>query len=123
MRHVRTQLVGTAGDRLERKPGKALRRRLNHRVVSHRMAGAFLPMRCNTHERILFALLLGKKSRNSALARLWHARDQRPVDLACRTRAESFCERSGGKSCFRHQQAAGGVLIKPVHETGALAIR
>ena len=37
MRHVRAQLVRAAGDRLERDPGKLLRRGLDHRVIRHGM--------------------------------------------------------------------------------------
>ena len=53
---------------------------------------------------------------------LRHARDQRPVDLARRTRAEGLGERRGGKPGLRHQQAAGGILVEPVHQPRALAV-
>ena len=82
MRHMRTQLVRAAGNRFERKPGKPLRSCLHHSVISHCMACALLPMRRDTHERILFTFLLGEKRGYSTLARLWHARDQRPIDFA-----------------------------------------
>ncbi len=55
--------------------------------------------------------------------RLGHANDQRPVDLARRTRAEGFRQRRGGKTGLRHQQAAGGVLVEAVDEARALRVR
>ena len=54
--------------------------------------------------------------------RLRHAGDQRPVDLARRARAEGLGQRRGGKARLRHQQAAGGVLVEPVHQARALRV-
>ncbi len=54
--------------------------------------------------------------------RLRHAGDQRPVDLARRARAEGLGERGGGKARLGDQQAAGGVLVEPVHQARALAV-
>ena len=51
-----------------------------------------------------------------------HPGDQRPVDLARRARAEGLCERRGGKTRFGHQQAAGRILVEPVHEPRPLRV-
>ena len=70
----------------------------------------------------VLTLLLGQEGGDAALARLGHARDQCPVDLARRTRAEGLGERRGGEPGLRHQQAAGGILVEPVHQARALAV-
>ena len=52
MRHVGAQLVGAAGDRLEREPGQLPRRGLDHGVIGDRVAGALLAVAGDAHERI-----------------------------------------------------------------------
>ena len=123
MRHVRAQLMGAAGDRLERKPGELLRRRLHHRVIGHGVHGVFLAVLGDAHEGILLDLLLGEISRDAALRRLRHADHQRPIDLARRARAKGLGQRRGGKTRLGHQQAAGGVLVEPMHQARTLRVR
>ena len=97
MRHVRAQLMGAARHRLEREPGELARRGLDHRVIGDRVARALLAMLGDAHERIVLALLLGEEGRDAALARLRHAGDQRPVDLARRARAEVLASAAAAK--------------------------
>src|SRR5262245_21070293 len=87
------------------------------------MACALVAMLGDPHDRLLLALLLGQESRDAALRGLWHARDQRPVDLARRARAEGLRQRCGRKACLGDEQAAGRVLVEPVDKTRALAVR
>ena len=47
---------------------------------------------------------------------------ERPVDLARRARAEGLRERRRGKARLGDEQAAGRVLVEPVHEARALAV-
>ena len=116
MRHVGAQLMRTARDRLQRHPGERACRCLHHRVVGHRVAGALVAVLRDAHERILLALLLGEEGRDAPLARLRHAGGERPVDFPRRARAEGLCQRRGRKAGLGDQQAAGGVLVEPVHQ-------
>ena len=122
MRHVGAQLMGASRHRLERQPGEPLRRRLHHRVIGDRVHGVLVAVPGDAHERVFLALLLGEIGRHPALARLGHAGDQRPVDLARRARAEGLGKRRSGKARLRHQQAAGGVLVEPMDQPRALSI-
>ena len=76
----------------------------------------------DAHERVLLALLLGEEGRDAALARLRHAGGQRPVDLARRARAEGLGERRRRETRLGDQQAAGRVLVEPMHEARPLAV-
>ena len=124
MRHVRAQLMRAAGHRLERQPGERARRRSppphNRSPRGSRPPRHGCAMRMND---FVLALLLGEKGRDAALPRLRHAGDQRPVDLARRARAERLRQRGRRKARLGDQQAAGGVLVEPVHQPRALAVR
>src|SRR5215475_16039670 len=50
VRHVRTELMSSSSHRLERKPCKPLRRRIDDGVVGDGMARAFFAMRRNAHD-------------------------------------------------------------------------
>ncbi len=123
MRHVRAQLVGAAGHRLEREPGHLTRGGVDHGVIGHRVARPLFAVARHAHERVVLAFLLGEERRDAALARLRHARDQRPVDFSRRPRAEGLGQRGGRKPRLRNQEAAGGVLVEPVHQARALTVR
>src|SRR5262245_32501954 len=123
MGHMGAQLVGAAGDWLEREPGERARRGLDHGIVGHRVAGALVAMPGDPHDRLVLALLLGQESRDAALRWLWHARNQRPVDLARRARAERLRERRSRKARLGDEQATRRVLVEPVHKTWTLAVR
>src|ERR1700722_7974287 len=51
-----------------------------------------------------------------------HAGNERPIDLARRTRAEGLRERRGGKPRLCHEQATGCVLVEPMHEARSFAV-
>ena len=112
-----------AGHRLERNPGERVRGSFHHRVIGDRVHGILLAMFGDAHrQQILLDLLLGEISRDAALLRLGHADHQRPIELARRARAKRFCQRRGGKARLGDEQAAGGVLIEPMHEARALVV-
>jgi hypothetical protein len=115
--------MGAAGDRLERQPGKQRPRGLHHRVISHGMHRTLFAVLRNTHEGFVLALFLGEKSRDAALLHLGHTGDQRPVDFTRRARTEGFGERGGGEAGLGDEQAAGSVLVEPVHQPRPLAVR
>ena len=48
---------------------------------------------------------------------------KRPIDLARRARAEGLGQRRRRKARLGDEQAAGGVLVEPVHEPRPLAVR
>ena len=114
--------MGAAGHRLERHPGQRARRGFDHCVIGDRVARAFIAMLRDAHEALFLALLFGEEGRDAPLPRLRHAGDQRPVDLACRARAKCFRQRRRRKARLGDQQAAGGVLVEPVHEARALPV-
>ena len=76
----------------------------------------------DAHHALVLALFLGEEGRDPALLRPRHAGDQRPIDFARRARAEGLGERRGGKARLGDQQAAGGVLVEPVHQARTLAV-
>ena len=123
MRHVGAQLMRTARDRLQRHPGERACRCLDHRVVGHRVARALVAVLRDAHERLLLALLLGEEGRDPPLARLRHAGGERPVDFPRRARAEGLRQCGGRKAGLGDQQAAGSVLVEPVHQPRPLAVR
>ena len=123
MRHMRSQLMGAAGHRLERNPGQRTARSLHHRVISDGVARALLAVLRNAHEGFVLALFLGEESRNAALRQLRHAGDQRPIDFPRRARAECLGESRRRKARLGDQQAARSVLIEPVHQPRTLAVR
>ncbi len=86
------------------------------------MHGVLVAVLGDAHEGVFFDLLLGQISRDAALLRPRHAHDQRPVDLARRAGAEGFRQCGGGKARLGDQQAAGGVLVEPVHQARALGV-
>ena len=73
--------------------------------------------------RFVLALLLGEEGRDAALRHLGHAGDQRPIDFARRARAEGFCQSRRRKPRLGDEEAAGGILIEPVHQPRPLAVR
>src|SRR5438094_1184991 len=93
MRHMRAQLMGAAGHRLEREPGERGPGGVDDGVVGDRVACALLAMAGDPHHRFVLALLFGEKGGDAALPRLRHAGRQRPIDFARRARAERFGER------------------------------
>ncbi len=122
MRHVRAQLMGPPGDRLQRYPGQLLRRGFHHCVIGHGVARALVAMRGDAHDGIVLALFLGEIGRDAALLRLRHAGDQRPVDLARRTMAERSGQRGRGETRLRDQEAARRLLVEPVHQARLLPL-
>lgn len=122
MRHMRTQLMGAAGDRLERNPCHFLPCGFHHGVVGDSMNGVLLAMFGDAHEAVLLDFLLGEEGGNAPLLRLRYTGDQRPIDLARRARTESFRKRRGGKSGLGYQQASGRVLVEPVDQAWTLGI-
>ena len=119
---MRAQLMGAAGHRFQREPGELLRRGLDHGVIGHGMARALLAVAGDAHAGIAFELLLGEKRRDTSLPRLRHAGDQRPVDFARLARAKILGERARRKARLGNEQAAGGILVEPVHEARALSL-
>ena len=122
VRHVGAQLMRAAGDRLEREPRQQWPGGFHHRVIGHGVAGALLAVARDAHERLVFALLLDEVGRDAALLHLGNAGDQRPIDLARRARAESLCQSGRRKARLGDQQAAGGILVEPVHQPRPLAV-
>src|ERR1700745_491241 len=103
-----------AGDWLERQPGERWTGCFDNGVIGDSVGCAFLAVAGDTHDRVLFALLLGEESRNAALARLWHAGDERPIDLARRAGAGRLGERRRGAPRLGNKETTGGVLVEPV---------
>ena len=122
VRHVGAQLVSTPGHRLERDERELLARGLDHRVIGDRVARTFLAVARDAHDGFILALVLGEKGRDAALLRLGDARHRRPVDLARGAGAKGFRQRGGGEAGLRHQQAARGVAVEPMHKARALAL-
>ena len=56
------------------------------------------------------------------LLHLGHAGDQRPIDLARRSRAEGLGQGRRGKAGLGDQEAAGSVLVEPMHQPRPLAV-
>ena len=122
--HVRAQLVGAAGDRGERDPGGAFGRRLDDRVVGGGALGA-LGARdgLGGDDMHLLALAAGavpggldETVADGARARMRHAGDHRPVDLARVARLKGLGQTGGGADAARQHENARGVAVEAVNQ-------
>ena len=92
-------------------------------VIGQGVAGALVAVLGDPHPRIaLVALLLGEVGRDAALPDARHAGHERPIDLARHARPEGLGHGGGGKARLGDDEAAGRILVEPVHEARLLAL-
>lgn len=129
-RHMRAQLVGAAGDRLQRHPAQPCAQEpqgeviglcpLGIRVIAHLgrvdahhlFAFAAAAMARRLHQRIF----------DAALFRLRHARNDSPIDLAGVPVPERLGQRAGNPVCAGQNQHTRRILVQPVHQFGPVLV-
>ena len=116
-RAMHAQLVGAARQRLQFEPGDLLARAFDNAVLGLGRGAAFV---IDMHLLAARTGLLGQRCLDHAFANVGHAHDQRPVDLLGAAAGEPLGEKRRASGCAGHQQDAGGILVEPVDEAGAL---
>ncbi len=128
--HMRAQLMCAPGDRHQRAPADSLREIVEHRVIGGRALGALGPVDvAGVDGDHLFALAaapvtggLDQAIADRAHARLRHARDGGPIDLAGGAGAEGFRQRPRHAVGPRQQQQTGGVLVQAMDQLGLVLV-